>query len=153
MSSWPILTIGTDSENLEKKISDFFEKSRFFAHFDPCLARNAKVIIWRVEYGPTLRAYVEKVGWSGENLKIEKHSSNDAKKKLCLDFYLRAASSSNPASKIAKIAVLANFTLGGILNICAATFQIALARSQMHSFRRFFFYERGESKFSFKKKN
>ena len=80
MSSWPILTIGTDSENLETKISDFFEKSRFFAHFDPCLARNAKVIIWRVGYGQTLRAYAEKVGWSGENLKIAKHSPNDAKK-------------------------------------------------------------------------
>ena len=115
------------------------------------MAQNAKVIIWRVEYGQTLRAYVEKVGWSGENLKIEKHSSNDAKKKWCLDFYLRAASSSNPASKIAKIAVLANFTLGGILNIRAATFQIALARSQMHSFRRLFFTKEGNPNFRLKK--
>ena len=66
-----------------KKISYFFGKSWFFAHFDPCLARNAKVIILRVEYGPTLRALVENVGGRGENLKIEKHSSNDAKKDSC----------------------------------------------------------------------
>ena len=80
----------------------------------------SQVIFWRVEYGETLRAYVEKVGWSGENLKIAKHSPNDAKKKWCLNFYLRAASSSNPASKIAilaKIAILwVFFTLGGILH-------------------------------------
>ena len=63
------------------------------------------------------------------------------------DFHGRTSFASNLASKISKIAILANFTLGGILSIFAATFQIALARSQMH--RR---NERGESKFSFKKK-
>ena len=61
---------------------------------------------------------------------------------MLTDFHGRTSFASNLASKIAKIAILANFTLGGILSIlsiCAATFQIALARSQMHSFRQFFF--------------
>ena len=62
------------------------------------------------------------------------------------DFHVWTSLASNLASKIAKIAILANFTLDGILSICAATFQIALARSQMQNFRRLFFFERRESK-------
>ena len=65
------------------------------------MAQNAQAMILRVEYAVAARPLVPKVGWSGENLKIEKHSSNGAKKSMCGDFYLRASFSSNLASKIA----------------------------------------------------
>ena len=105
------MTIGTDFENSGKKFSEFFGKSRFFAHFDPRTTENAKLTILRVEYAVAARPLVEKVGGCGENLKSGKWAPDDAKNGPCGDFYLRAASWSNLASKIAILAIFGFFHL------------------------------------------
>ena len=107
------MTIGTDSENSGTNFSEFFGKSRFFAHFDPRTTLNAKLTILRVQYAVAARPLVEKVGGCGENLKSGKCTPDDAKKSICMDFYLRAASRSNPASKIAILAIFGLFHLRG----------------------------------------
>ena len=95
----------------------FKKKIPIFCQFDPYLAWNGNVIIiLEVEYATALRPLVENVGGRGENLKIEKWSSYDAKKKVVFGFLPKGRILEQYSLKKSLFwPFLAFFTLGGIL--------------------------------------